>query len=187
MRIVLLRHGEPDVPEITRLRASEIHYWIKSYNAAGLKAGHGASPEAIEIANHCNAVVCSNLPRSFESALALGIKEVNYREPILREMELPYFGFPSPKLSPHIWAALFRTLWFLGNSSNGESLGEGRLRASNATARLKEIAENTESVLLVGHGLVNSFIAKELLSNGWRGPVSPGKKYWEFGIYEYTS
>jgi broad specificity phosphatase PhoE len=187
MRIVLLRHGKPDVPKLGKLRASEIYQWIESYNSAGLNIEHRPSREAIEIANNCNTIVCSDLPRSIESARALGVREVNHIESMFREMGLPYASFPSPKLSPNIWAALFRVLWFFGYSSNGESLREAKLRASNGASMLKEIAANTGSVLLVGHGFVNRFIAKELLSNGWQGPASPGKKYWEFGIYEYAT
>ncbi len=187
MRIVLLRHGKPDVPKLGKLRASEICQWIESYNSAGLKIGNSPSRKAIEIANDCNAIVCSDLPRSVESARALGIKEVNHVESMFREMGLPYANFPSPKLSLNTWAVIFRVLWFLGYSSNGESLREAKLRASNGASRLKEIAENNRSVLLVGHGFVNRFIAKELLSNGWQGPVNPGKRYWEFGVYEYAT
>ena len=183
MRIVLLRHGKPDVPEHGKLKVNEIHQWIESYNSAGLSIEHRPSREAIEIANNCNAIVCSNLPRSVESARALGLREVIYIESLFREMGLPYASFPSPRLSPNIWVTFFRVLWFLGFSSNGESLREARLRASTGASRLKEIAANTGSVLLVGHGFVNRFIAKELLSSGWQGPSSPGRKYWEFGVY----
>lgn len=187
MKIVLLRHGKPDIPEFGKLRASEILRWIESYNSAGIMKDHQPSREAVEIANNCNAVVCSDLPRSVESAEALRIKGVNHIEPVFREMGLPYANWPSPKLSSSVWAALFRILWFLGYSSNAESLRAAKLRASSGANRLKEIAYNNDSVLLVGHGFVNRFIAKELLSNGWQGPANPGKKYWEFGVYEYKA
>lgn len=187
MLIVLLRHGKPDFPEHGKLRVGEIHRWVESYNSAGLVAQHKPSKQAIEVANSCNAVVCSNLPRSVESAYALGVNEIDFIEPIFREMELPHGSFPSPKLSPNFWAALFRFLWFFGYSSNGESLREAKSRASMGANRLKEIAENNGSVLFVGHGFVNRFIAKELLSTGWHGPMNPGKQFWEFGVYEYAT
>lgn len=186
MRIVLLRHGEPDVPSPGKLKASEIPRWIELYNAAGLKIGHRPSREAIEIANDCNAIVCSDLPRSVESARALGVKKVNHIESVFREMALPYARFPSPRLSPYMWLVLFRALWFLGYSANGESLHEARLRASNGANRLTAIAEHSGSVLLVGHGITNRFIATELLSSGWKGPGDPGKRYWEYGVYQYA-
>ena len=187
MQIVLLRHGKPDVSELGKLRASGIHQWIESYNAAGLEIGNSPSSEVIELANDCKAIVCSDLPRSVESARALGLREPNIIEPIFREVGLPYATFPSPTLSPNIWTALFRFLWFFGYSSNGESIRDAKVRASKGTSRLKEIVADTGSVLLVGHGFVNNYIAKELLANGWQGPVNPGRKYWEFGVYEYAT
>ncbi|WP_231886464.1 hypothetical protein [Methylomonas methanica] len=40
------------------------------------------------------------------------------------------------------------------------------------------------SVLLVGHGLMNYLIAQQLRANGWHGPAKPGKRFWEYGVYE---
>ncbi len=187
MQIVLLRHGKPNVPVYGKLRANKIHHWISSYNSAGLAPNVAPSSNAIEIASRCNIVACSDLPRSIESAQALGIKEINIMEPVFREMGLPYVSFPFLKLSPNIWVVVFRVLWFLGCSSNSESIREAKIRAANGANRLKDMAINYGSVLLVGHGFVNRFIAKELLSNGWKGPRNPGNNYWEFGVYRYST
>ncbi len=186
VRIVLIRHGKPDLPELGKLRAKEIPRWIDTYNAAGVNAAHPPSRAAVAMAHSCNTVVCSDLPRSVESAQALGVREVTHIESVFRETGLPFSNSPSPRLSPRIWASWFRVLWLLGYSSNGESIGEARLRASDGASRLKELAVRDGSVLLVGHGFLNWFIARELLANGWRGPARPGMKYWEFGVYEYA-
>ncbi len=186
MQIVLLRHGKPDVSEHRKFRANELHRWIESYNSAGIISEHVPSRGAIEITSVCNTVVCSDLERSVESARALGVKKISVIEPMFREMGLPFCSFPTLKLSPSIWAAFFRVLWFLGYSSNSESIHEARLRASIGANRLIEMARKNGSVLLIGHGFANRFIAKELLSEGWQGPKSPGKKYWEFGEYYYV-
>ena len=177
MQIVLIRHGKPDVPEHGKLSAAEIPQWVESYNSAGIVTQHKPSKQAIEVAGRCNTVVCSNLPRSIESAHALGVKEIDFIEAIFREIELPYGSFPSPKLSPNFWVILFRLLCFFGYSSNGESLREGKLRAAKGARKLEEIAENGGSVLFVGHGFVNKLIAKALLSKGWQGPMNPGKQF----------
>ncbi|MBL3601106.1 MAG: histidine phosphatase family protein [gamma proteobacterium endosymbiont of Lamellibrachia anaximandri] len=184
MRIVLLRHGKPDVPELGRMRVSELCHWIKAYNSAGLKRSQRPSEKAVEIAAGCNVVVCSDLPRSAESAEILGVEVVDFKASIFREMELPSANWPSPRLPPEIWAVFFRVLWFLGYSSKGESLREARMRALSGANRLEAIAEKHGSVILIGHGLLNRSIAKALLKNGWAGPLDPGKNYWEFGVYE---
>ena len=187
MKIVLLRHGKPDIPRFGKLRASELHRWIDAYNSAGIMKVHQPSREAIEISHKCNAVVCSDLPRSVESAVALRIRQINHIDPLFREMGLPYPHWPSPKLPPNIWAALFRFLWFFGYSSHAESIRAAKRRAASGVDKLKELAYQNDSVLLVGHGFVNRYISKSLLSSSWHGPASPGKKYWEFGVYEYEA
>ncbi len=184
MQIVLLRHGKPNVPEYKKLRANELHQWIESYNLAGIVSEPVPSQGATKITNVCSTVACSDLARAIESARALRVK-ISVIEPVFREVGLPFCSFPTLKLPPNIWAALFRVLWFLGYSSNSESIHEARLRASNGAKKLIEMARNNGSVLLIGHGFVNRFIAKELLAEGWQGPKSPGKKYWEFGEYYY--
>ena len=80
-------------------------------------------------------------------------------------------------------ANLLRGLWFLGFSKNTESISVAKSRAKQASEKLIELAAEYQSVLFVGHGFLNHYIAKELLANNWIGPSSPGKKYWEFGAY----
>lgn len=187
MKIVLLRHGKPDLSEYGKLRANEIHLWISSYNSTGLAPESTPLREAFKIANACNTVVCSDLLRSIESAQAFEVKQIDIIDPIFKEMGLPYGNFPFLKMHPNRWAAFFRVLWFFGYSSNSESLREAKLRAENGAKKLKEAAALSGSVLLVGHGFVNRFIAKELLASDWKGPKNPGKEYWEFGVYEYAT
>lgn len=187
MKIVILRHGKPDLPVIDKLKACELHKWIESYNSAGINQNQIPPATAIEIAASCNAVVCSDLPRSIQSAGALNIKHIHFSESVFREIGLPYASRNSPRLSPILWVALFRSLWFLGYSSNGESFRSSKLRARAGTEMLKKVALEYGSVLFVGHGLINHFIAKELLSHGWQGPKSPGKRHWEFGVYQYKA
>jgi len=183
MRIVLLRHGEPDVTDPGRLRAGEFHRWIDAYNSAGLKKASRPSAEALAVAADCATVVCSDLPRSVESAKALGIEKIDYVDPLFREAGLPYADFPSPRLPPELWAAWFRVLWLCGYSPNSESIREAKSRAAECTGRFQAWSAKGTPVLLVGHGLANRFIARELLAAGWSGPENPGRRYWEFGEY----
>jgi hypothetical protein len=50
--------------------------------------------------------------------------------------------------------------------------------------KLTELAAEHSHVLLVGHGFINHFIARELLKSGWTGPGRPGPEYWSYGVYE---
>lgn len=187
MRILLLRHGKPEIPDTKRISVNDISIWMNSYDLAGVRKDHQPSDVTISIVSTCNVIVCSTLNRSIDSANFLCIKEIHYIDPIFREMELPYLPYtnwPSPKLPPLVWVAFFRALWFCGYSSNSESFFDARDRAISCANKLVELAKNHDSVLFVGHGFLNHFIAKELLSLGWQGPSNPGKKYWNYAIYE---
>lgn len=183
MQIVLLRHGKPNIAPPEKIHAHELQQWVDAYNAAGLAAGQAPSTESLHIAQTCRAVVCSDLPRSLESARALGLEDIAAIDPVFREMALPYSRFPALKLAPKYWVILFRILWFLGYASNGESLREAKLRVALGATRLQEIAARQGTVLLVGHGMANRFLAQALLAKGWKGPRDPGRDYWSFGVY----
>ncbi len=168
------------------LTALEMREWIQSYNTADIDKTCPAPAKAIAAACGCAAVVCSDLPRSMQSAQALNIDRIDYSDALFREAGLPFANWNSVRLSPYVWAALFRLIWFVRSSGNGESFVSAKLRAAACAEKLAQLAATHDSVLLVGHGLINNFIAGELRSKGWRGPSSPGRRHWSFGVYERT-
>jgi broad specificity phosphatase PhoE len=183
MKIIIVRHGKPYMPASGRLKASEMHEWIESYNAAGIDRKAPPPTAVIEKATRCNALVCSDLKRSIESGEILKAGHVCISDAIFREFSLPCVSWSSFRLSPIIWTTLFRLLWFAGFSSQGESYRASKLRVKAGADKLREIAAEHGSVLFVGHGIYNYFLAKKLLSTGWQGPMNPGRRYWEFGVY----
>ncbi len=182
MKIVLLRHGKPKVEFAGQVKACELHSWITAYNLSGI---NGKPPlKSIEMAQNCNAIICSDLPRSIQSATALGIDKILMIDSLFSEAGLPYPQWNSPRLPIKVWAILFRIFWFLGYSSNAESLRSAKQRARLAANKLIKMATEYESVLLVGHGFINRFIANALISSGWQGAVYSGNKYWAFEVYQ---
>jgi len=186
VQIVILRHGKPKIETHGRLSAFDFGQWVAAYNRAGLDNAHAPSADAIAQARACSAVVCSNLPRSIESATALGVKHVELQDALFRECDMPYARWNYPKLSVLGWSFIFRILQVLGYSSNAESFKEAKQRAYECALRLSELAEKHQSVVFVGHGSLNWLIAKKLLHMGWVGPSHAGRKHWEFGVYHYN-
>jgi len=88
-------------------------------------------------------------------------------------------------MSLDTWGILLRCMSVIGFSRNGESLSMAKKRAQVAASTLIDVAHEHQSVLLVGHGFVNYFIAQELLARNWVGPSKPGSGYWEYGIYNH--
>lgn len=187
MEIIILRHGKPKIAPPPRLSASEFGLWIKEYNKAGIDDSHAAPPEIVRLVKSCSVVVCSDFPRSIESAISLGVKTTQQPDMQFRECEMPYANWYYPKLPIMVWVVIFRILHFFGYSSNAESFKAAKQRAHNCALRLSELAHHHKSVLFVGHGLLNWLISKRLQRTGWVGPRSPGHKYWGHGIYRYTA
>ncbi|NOZ55045.1 MAG: phosphoglycerate mutase family protein [Gammaproteobacteria bacterium] len=184
MKIIILRHGKPVTLSLSKLTASAFTDWVDEYNTAGLCPTSKPTEHAQNCANKCNAIVCSELPRSIESARAFNNKSIVLSDPIFNEAGLPVANWKTIKLSPKTWAVAFRIFWLLGYSRESESFKEAKSRASEAVEKLIEIALEYESVLFVGHGVYNRIIANELRRSGWSGPKNPGSKHWSFGIYE---
>ncbi|MEJ2613047.1 MAG: phosphoglycerate mutase family protein [Candidatus Thiodiazotropha sp.] len=189
MKIILMRHGEPKInlSDMVKERYSaiEIEPLIKAYNESGLNAQNKPTSKALRVTKTCKAVVCSDLPRSIESAKALRVSKICLIDSVFRESDLPYAEWRYPRLELFTWFLFFRAIWFLGYSNNGEPISSARKRSKIAFLKLKQIVDEHGSVMLIGHGIINRLVAKELRKNGWCGPKNPGNNYWEYGIYEY--
>ena len=95
----------------------------------------------------------------------------------------PYPGWHFPKLPASVWVAIFRVAWFFGYAANAESIESATARARAGAERLIQLAEENDSVFLVGHGIMTALIAKQLLALGWIGPARPSHGYWQFSTY----
>lgn len=100
------------------------------------------------------------------------------------EAELPLFKIPFFKLKASVWLILFRALWLFGINGRAESYRRTKLRARSCAEKLQRIAINNDSVLFVGHGILNKLIATELLKLGWKGDRNSEREYWGYSHYE---
>ncbi len=183
MKIVLLRHGRPAVEHTARIHTRDIAHWVDRYNNADLDEESMPSPDTVAIARDCRHVVCSHLRRSLHSAELLQVDSVHLSHERFREAELPFIQRPGIHLSPETWVALLRILWLLGYARNGESLRQSKQRAALCAQDLVTLAQQHQSVLFVGHGFINRFIAQHLLRQGWQGPRSLRQDYWQHADY----
>ncbi|MDY0036598.1 MAG: histidine phosphatase family protein [Zoogloea oleivorans] len=180
MRITLLRHGEPAFRLGGIVRAGDLKDIARSYDAAGIVGE--PPPPVIEVVQGHKMVICSGLPRSQESARALGFSGYE-TDPLFDEAAMPHFSSGSFALPVGGWLIALRLLWLLGFSRNGESFIGALARARQGAEKLAELAGDHGEVLLIGHGLTNYLIARALRAQGWEGPANPGRGYWEYGVY----
>ncbi|MDD2761219.1 MAG: histidine phosphatase family protein [Methylomonas sp.] len=182
MQIILIRHGQPAVELSGMARGRDLSAIAKAYDASGIV--DRPPPETMAELRHLNCMACSDLPRSVESAHALGFAGLPAADRLFREAALPHFARGSIALPVTVWVSVYRLLWLAGFARNGKSYTAAKARAGQAANRLIGLAKTHGNVVLVGHGLMNYLIAQQLRANGWQGPAKPGKRFWEYGVYE---
>lgn len=173
MHITLMRHGKPILAASRWLAPRDMGQWLARYDQASVHAT--AIPAAsIAAARDATTVLTSTLPRSRASALALG-HPAPRSDALFREAPLPFPLWRSPRLPPALWTVLLRLAWLGGYARGADTLAAVRLRAKAASARLIACAADGP-VLLVGHGVMNRLIARELRAAGWTpsGPQRSG-------------
>lgn len=180
MEIILLRHGKPEIELKGSLDAEELKQLVVKYEHSGIQ---DVPPKNLNNHFKSHYIVCSDLERSLQSAKSLEFGQVHLIDELFAETNLPHFDQTFFKLPIAVWLISLRVMWLFGYSQNGESFRQAKKRAKQATSKLIALAQENKKVILIGHGLMNRLIAKQLRINKWQGPSSPGKKYWEFGIY----
>lgn len=161
--------------------------WVERYNAANIAAGE--RPESlVQLADSVGVVLSSSLLRCVESRSCLRCESCHEPDPLFAEAHLPYPDWTAPLMPSPVWRLVFRTAWFYGFADHTEHVDESTRRASAAAEKLIQLAEAHESVLLIGHKIMNMLIAKQLRQRGWRGPALPlFAKYWEASHYHKPS
>ncbi len=192
MQITILRHGIPDLSGWGKINTSRMPEWIEAYNSTGVK--NEVNPLSLEKVHELTHkfVVCSSLKRSIHSAEIIGYQSPDIIDAVFREAELPKVQIPLFRLTPHVCSIIFRFFWLLGVSTNVESLKAFKPRVALAAEKLIQLANKYDSVLFIGHGVFNRFLAKELISKGWTIEEAPngtmlwGYLYWEYSVYTKT-
>jgi len=185
MKVVIQRHGEPDIGKWGKISSSEMGRWINCYNESGVVLDNKPCSESLSHIKN-SFVVCSSLERSKHSAKLVEV-DTFISDSSFCEAELPVVNVPLLKLAPHTWSIIFRIFWFLGVSKNVESRMAISSRVKIACKALENLAEEHSNVVLIGHGIMNRLIAKELLRRGWGGEAAPnGKKYHGYSYWEYS-
>jgi broad specificity phosphatase PhoE len=181
--IVLSRHGKPHCDYRTAIPGRAFADWRRNEENAPLDPLSRPGPELERLVRGASCVITSPLRRSLESARLLAASASLVTDARVREAELPS-AFPSNvRLVPDVWAALARSAWFCGWSNGRESFTAARHRAREAARMLIARADAAGPVAVVGHGMMNILIARELRASGWHGPRIPSPWHWSFGVF----
>ncbi len=183
-RIILVRHGRPDIDTSVPVTGAALAEWSDRYDAALLEPGSEPPEELREAMGPAPLVAASDLPRARESARRAAPHVVPLCDPVYREAPLPTMGGLPFVMQARRWAVWARVAWYLGISRGCESLRDTRLRARAAARALVGHSRRHDVVVLFGHGLFNRFIARALIRRGWAGPREPAHSYWGFSVYD---
>jgi broad specificity phosphatase PhoE len=182
MEIVLARHGRPDFAQTRWIAPCQMGGMIERYNQVDV-ASDGVPAQLRARVAKSALILSSTLPRSMRSAERMAAERSVLAESVFCEAGLPFAKWRAPRLPYLLWAMIFRLGWFYGFRAHAESLAEAKSRAQAAADRLVSLARQHGSVLLVGHGIMNGLIAKQLLARGAVGPRRTNNGYWQFTAY----
>ena len=181
--IVLARHGKPAWDHKTPIPGFSLATWVQGRDQAPLDPSFLPPAALAQLAGASRVIAASPLRRSLESAQVLAPGITPDVRPLFREVYLPTAIRSGLRLPPKLWSSLARGAWYLGWSPQVESLAGARVRASTAATILAALALAEDSVLLVGHGLMNGFIGRRLRRAGWSGPPVGTRRLWAFSVY----
>jgi len=162
-QIILLRHAKVKI-DIPFIYSRQMKEFIEAYNQApvefdGVNGALKSTMDSVDI------ILSSELSRTKETLKYLG-KKAQHSDTIFNEAGLPYANGKIVKLPATVWAVLFRIMWIFGYSKQSESYKEAKARAKLSADKLIAYAKADKSVLLVGHGVMNKLISKELMDSG---------------------
>lgn len=181
-RIILLRHGEVDITNNKSISSKEFKKWIMQYDNSDIKSEFSSKNEISSLLNEADILICSKLKRSIQS-LEIFDKLAFESSEIFNEVQLPSFNTKLVKLKAKTWLVFFRLLWFFGYSKNCESYKSTKQRAQKAALKLMQLSTEHETVVLVGHGIMNKLIQKELILNKWKKTNKSQNKNWDYSVF----
>ena len=180
MEIVLLRHGKPNVELKGYLSTKELKNLVSACEQSSIQ---DVPTEKLKTIFNDHYVICSDLPRSVDSAKKLNLKNIHVSNSLYRETDLPHFDKLYLKLPVMLWLIFLRMIWVFGFSKNAESFKQAKKRSKLAADEIIKLTRKNKKVIIVGHGLINHLIGKELQKRKWQVTERVGKRYWAFSSY----
>jgi broad specificity phosphatase PhoE len=183
-RIILIRHGRPNIPTNPRTTHREFHTYIDDYEAAGLDPESAPPEELQDLVSELEQVFTSGKPRAHDSAKALAPHAELIADPLFAEAPLASPKIPLLRMTVPKWAVVARILWHAGYHPEIENYRRAKHRAAQAADILIARAHKDGAAALVAHGYFNFMIGRELRRRGFRKSGSHAARFWNAVIYE---
>ena len=184
MRIVLIRHGRPDIATDPRTSHAGFRTYIDDYEAAGLDPKSAPPEEIQDLVKELDAIYTSTKPRATDSAKALAPHAELIADPLFAEAPLASPRIPLLRMKVPKWAIVARILWHAGYHPEIENYRKAKHRAAEAANILMKRAGVQGVSALVAHGYFNAMIGRELRRRGFRKSGAHRVKFWNAVIYD---
>jgi broad specificity phosphatase PhoE len=182
-RIILIRHGQPDIPVAPRASHHEFRSYIDAYEQSGLDPQSAPPEELQDLVGELAAVFTSGKKRADESARVLAPNAELIADPLFVEAPLAAPRIPLLKMRVPKWAIVARIFWHAGYHPEIENYRRAKRRASEAADILVSRARADGAAALVAHGYFNFLIGRELRRRGFTKTGSHRARFWNAVIY----
>ncbi len=187
LRIILIRHGRPDIEVSPRTSHAGFRSYIDAYEEAGLDPGSAPPDELQDLVSELSAVFTSGRKRAQDSARALAPNAELIADPLFAEAPLASPPIPLLRMKVPKWAVVARVLWHAGYHPEIENYRRVKHRASEAADILIRRARLEGTAALVAHGYFNLIMGRELRRRGFRRSGSHRARFWNAVIYSGVS
>jgi broad specificity phosphatase PhoE len=183
-RIILIRHGQPNIEAAPRTSHHGFRDYIDAYEQAGLMPDSVPPEQLQDLLKELTAIFTSGKPRAHESAAKLAPNAELIADPLFVEAPLASPRIPLLKMKVPKWAVVARILWHAGYHPEIENYRKSKHRAAQAADILIERARKQGATALVAHGYFNFLIGRELRQRGFIKSGSHKVHYWNAVIYD---
>ena len=180
MRIFFFRHARPLISQSLTLTFNAYIRWSKCYNLVPVsyESCKAISVKFSAISN--TKCFTSSLSRTFDTAQHIGLSDIHSLK-LFDEIDLPAFCIPFIRLTPRNWGRLFRVFYeVLPSVIFHQNIVK---RVDEAVVFLEEQADLHSDIIIVGHGLFNRSVQRELLKRGWLTKDGYTRKYLSCCLY----
>src|SRR5438270_2924346 len=186
-RIILIRHGQPDIPVAPRASHREFRTYIDAYEQSGLDPQSAPPEELQDLVGELTAVFTSGTKRADESARVLAPNAELTADPLFVEAPLAAPRIPLLKMRVPKWAVVARIFWHAGYHPEIENYRLAKHRAAEAADILVDRARADGIAALVAHGYFNFLIGRELRRRGFAKSGSHRAHFWNAVVYTRDS
>lgn len=165
-QILFIRHAKVAMDSSTPICSASLKAWEEAYNHAPI-TGMPEDEELSQKVRDADYRLCSTLGRAIASMELLGAS-VDEKNPLFNEAAIPALQGRWLTLKPTHWLVVFRILSLLGIGRWARMLQQSRRDAHKGAQRLLELSQEYETIVLMGHGVMNWLIRKELQKQGWK-------------------